>query len=65
MVQALRLVSIERGHDPREFALIAFGGAGPLHELHVATYDSTNVFVFTCYVTLLCSVIEILIQAIV
>ncbi len=31
MAQALRLVSIDRGHDPREFALIAFGGAGPLH----------------------------------
>jgi N-methylhydantoinase A len=28
---ALRLVSVEQGHDPREFALIAFGGAGPLH----------------------------------
>jgi len=31
MCGALRLVSVERGHDPREFALIAFGGAGPLH----------------------------------
>ncbi|MEA2227504.1 MAG: hypothetical protein QOF04_1134 [Solirubrobacteraceae bacterium] len=31
MVGALRVVSIERGHDPREFALVAFGGAGPLH----------------------------------
>ena len=30
MAQTLRLVSIKRGHDPREFALIAFGGAGPL-----------------------------------
>ncbi len=28
---ALRLVSVEQGHDPRDFALIAFGGAGPLH----------------------------------
>jgi N-methylhydantoinase A len=28
---ALRLVSVERGHDPRDFALVAFGGAGPLH----------------------------------
>ncbi|KAL6707020.1 hypothetical protein ACN47E_004970 [Coniothyrium glycines] len=28
---ALRLVSIEQGHDPRDFALVAFGGAGPLH----------------------------------
>ncbi len=31
MVGALRLVSVEQGHDPRDFALIAFGGAGPLH----------------------------------
>ena len=31
MFGALRLVSVEQGHDPREFALIAFGGAGPLH----------------------------------
>jgi N-methylhydantoinase A len=29
MAEALRIVSLERGHDPREFALIAFGGAGP------------------------------------
>ncbi len=36
MVQALRLVSIERGHDPRRFALIAFGGAGPLHACDLA-----------------------------
>ncbi|MEC9152260.1 MAG: hydantoinase/oxoprolinase family protein [Pseudomonadota bacterium] len=31
MVGAIRVVSVERGHDPRDFALIAFGGAGPLH----------------------------------
>ena len=31
MVGALRLVSVEQGYDPREYALIAFGGAGPLH----------------------------------
>lgn len=31
MFGALRLVSIEQGYDPRDFALIAFGGAGPLH----------------------------------
>jgi N-methylhydantoinase A len=31
MYGALRLVSLEQGHDPREFALIGFGGAGPLH----------------------------------
>ncbi len=31
MAQALRLVSIDRGFDPRDFTMIAFGGAGPLH----------------------------------
>ncbi|GJD53031.1 Acetophenone carboxylase gamma subunit [Methylobacterium crusticola] len=31
MVGALRVVSIERGHDPRDFTLVPFGGAGPLH----------------------------------
>ena len=31
MAGAIRLVSLQRGHDPREFALFAFGGAGPLH----------------------------------
>lgn len=36
MVKAMRSVSIERGHDPREFALFAYGGAGPLHAAYVA-----------------------------
>ena len=31
MARALRLATIERGHDPAEFGLLAFGGAGPLH----------------------------------
>src|SRR3954462_5238185 len=31
MMGALRLVSVERGHDPRDFTLVPFGGAGPLH----------------------------------
>jgi N-methylhydantoinase A len=36
MAQALRMVSIERGHDPQEFSLIAFGGAGPVHAAWLA-----------------------------
>jgi N-methylhydantoinase A len=36
MLAALRVVSVERGHDPREFALVAFGGAGPLHACELA-----------------------------
>jgi len=31
MLGALRLVSVEQGHDPRDFSLVGFGGAGPLH----------------------------------
>ena len=36
MAQALRVVSVERGHDPRRFALLPFGGAGPLHQAALA-----------------------------
>lgn len=37
MEKAVRVVSIERGHDPRNFALLAFGGAGPLHAAELAS----------------------------
>ncbi len=36
MSKIMRIVSVERGHDPRRFELIAFGGAGPLHAAEVA-----------------------------
>ena len=36
MVRAIRAVSVERGHDPRGFVLMALGGAGPLHAVDVA-----------------------------
>ncbi len=36
MANAIRLIAVERGLDPRDFALIAFGGAGPLHARAVA-----------------------------
>jgi N-methylhydantoinase A len=36
MANAVRIVSIREGHDPRDFALVAFGGAGPLHACAVA-----------------------------
>lgn len=36
MEQALRVVSLERGYDPRDFTLVAFGGAGPLHACELA-----------------------------
>jgi N-methylhydantoinase A len=36
MIRALRVVSVEQGLDPRDFALVAFGGAGPLHACALA-----------------------------
>jgi N-methylhydantoinase A len=36
MAHALRLVSVRRGHDPRDFTFIAYGGAGPLHAAPLA-----------------------------
>jgi N-methylhydantoinase A len=36
MTGAIRLVSLSRGHDPRDFCLFAFGGAGPLHAVALA-----------------------------
>ena len=42
MVGAIRLVSIERGHDPRQFTLVPFGGAGPLHGVDLAELLGTR-----------------------
>lgn len=36
MVRAIRRISVERGHDPRLFTLVAFGGGGPLHACEMA-----------------------------
>jgi len=36
MAAALRIVSVERGYDPREFTLVAFGGGGPVHAVRLA-----------------------------
>ena len=36
MARAIRVISVERGHDPRDFTLVAFGGAGPLHASRLA-----------------------------
>ena len=44
MMGAIRNVSVERGYDPRRFALVAFGGAGPMHAISVARLlDMTTV----------------------
>lgn len=37
MIRGIRIMSIARGYDPREFCLLAFGGAGPLHAAELAT----------------------------
>ena len=36
MMRAIKVISLERGHDPREFTLVAFGGAGGLHACRLA-----------------------------
>lgn len=36
MAKAIRVISVQRGHDPREYTLVAFGGAGPLHASRLA-----------------------------
>ncbi len=36
MAKAIRLISVQRGHDPRDYALMAFGGGGPLHAARLA-----------------------------
>jgi N-methylhydantoinase A len=36
MARAIRVISVERGYDPRDFTLLAFGGAGPLHAARLA-----------------------------
>src|SRR6202035_2636397 len=36
MEKAIRVISVERGHDPRDYTLIAFGGAGGLHACDLA-----------------------------
>ncbi|MEU0508032.1 MULTISPECIES: hydantoinase/oxoprolinase family protein [Amycolatopsis] len=36
MANAIRMVSVDKGHDPREFALVGFGGAGPMHVAELA-----------------------------
>jgi N-methylhydantoinase A len=42
MERALRVISVERGHDPAEFTLVAFGGAGGLHAAHLANRLGTR-----------------------
>ncbi|MCH2521699.1 MAG: hydantoinase/oxoprolinase family protein, partial [Dehalococcoidia bacterium] len=46
MERAVRVVSVQQGYDPRDFTLVAFGGAGPLHACEVAeSLDIDNVLI--------------------
>jgi N-methylhydantoinase A len=63
MVSALKLISINRGHDPRDFTLIAYGGGGPLHAsmlaaaLHIPeVLVPPNAPVFSAWGMLLCDI---------
>ncbi len=55
MVRAIRTVSVERGHDPRHYCLLPFGGAGPLHGSEVARALSISQFVVPAAPGILCA----------
>jgi N-methylhydantoinase A len=55
MVRAIRSVSVERGHDPQEFALLAFGGGGPLHARAVAASLRIKEFLVPPHPGILCA----------
>jgi N-methylhydantoinase A len=55
MVGALKVVSVEKGYDPREFSLVAFGGAGPLHAGELARLLGTSTVIVPPHPGLLCA----------
>ncbi len=56
MARAIRVVSVERGYDPREFVVVAFGGAGALHAVNVAKDLGINRVMIPCNPGILCAV---------
>lgn len=56
MVGALKVVSVEKGYDPGEFALIAFGGAGPMHASELSRQLGTKTVVIPALPGILCAV---------
>jgi N-methylhydantoinase A len=44
MAKAIRVISVQRGYDPRDYALMAFGGAGPLHAARLARNSTSSAF---------------------
>jgi N-methylhydantoinase A len=55
MVRAIRAVSVERGHDPRQFTLMPFGGGGPLHAADIARELSMSDIVVPTHPGILCA----------
>jgi N-methylhydantoinase A len=53
MERALRVISVERGHDPRDFTLLSFGGAGGLHASDLAHHLSIPLVIFPPYASTL------------
>jgi len=56
MARAIRVVSVERGYDPREFVVVAFGGAGALHAVNVAKDLGIHKVMIPCNPGILCAV---------
>lgn len=56
MARAIRVVSVERGYDPREFVVVAFGGAGALHAVNVAKDLGIHQVMIPCNPGILCAV---------
>ena len=55
MTGALKVVSIERGYDPKDFSLVAFGGAGPLHAVELARALGCRAVIIPRHPGLLCA----------
>ena len=56
MVNAIRAMTVERGLDPRDFALFSFGGAGPLHSGYLARELEVSEIVIPAYPGVMCAV---------
>ncbi len=55
MLRGMRVMTVERGHDPRDFVLMAFGGAGPLHAVDLARAIGISRVVFPLVPGLACA----------
>ncbi len=55
MARAIRVISVQRGHDPRDYTLVAFGGAGPLHAARLAAELDVSRVLVPCNPGILCA----------